>query len=322
MTLELCLPAELRGPATTITRIAAGLSGAGVYRVEAAGQVYVLKVSVHDEPIDAWRWKLQVRQLAASAGLAPQVVHVDEAQRAVVSAFVTDRSFPALFGDPRTRDAALALMGETLRRVHDIPLPPAPPAAPVGAVGREPREFLDLVWAGLAPQFALPAFVGDAVRRVLSEPAPERDCPLVLSHNDVNPTNVVYDGEHLLLLDWDAAGPNDPLFDLAAISVFLRMEDEACRKLLAAHDRAPVSALPVRFAYNQRIVAVMCGVMFLNLARGSGHAGATGAETIESTHSLGEIYQRMRAGELSIASPEGLWQFGLALVKARAAPGA
>lgn len=315
MSLETCLPAELRGPATTITRIAAGLSGAGVYRVEAAGQPYVLKVSTQDEPIDAWRWKLQIRQLAANAGVAPRVVHADEAQRAVVSAFVADRSFPALFGDPRTRDAALALIGETLRRVHDIPLPSAP-------VAKEPREFLDLVWAGLAPQFALPAFVGDAVRRVLTEPPPERDRPLVLSHNDVNPTNLVYDGEHLLLLDWDTAGPNDPLFDLAAISVFLRMDDETCRKLLAAHEGAPVSALPVRFAYNQRVVAVMCGVMFLNLARGSGHAGATGAETIDSTLSLVDVYGRMRAGELGLASPDGLWQFGLALVKASVAPGA
>ena len=43
--LEDCLPTELRGPATSITRIAAGLSGAGVYRVDAAGQMFVLKTA-------------------------------------------------------------------------------------------------------------------------------------------------------------------------------------------------------------------------------------------------------------------------------------
>ena len=43
--LDACLPPDLQGPATTITKIAAGLSGAGVYRVDAAGQAYVLKVS-------------------------------------------------------------------------------------------------------------------------------------------------------------------------------------------------------------------------------------------------------------------------------------
>ena len=55
MNLEDCLPADLQGPATTITRVAAGLSGAGVYRVEAAGEPFVLKIAVGSEPFAAWR---------------------------------------------------------------------------------------------------------------------------------------------------------------------------------------------------------------------------------------------------------------------------
>src|SRR5262245_10648691 len=97
--LPACLPAELRGPTTTITRIAAGLSGAGVHRVEAAGRSFVLKVAAETEPLAGWRGKLHVLELAAGAGLAPRVVHADEARRAVLSDFVVDRSFPALYGD-------------------------------------------------------------------------------------------------------------------------------------------------------------------------------------------------------------------------------
>jgi hypothetical protein len=51
MSLEACLPADLRGPATPITRIADGLSGAGVYRVEAAGAAFVLKISGEAKPL-------------------------------------------------------------------------------------------------------------------------------------------------------------------------------------------------------------------------------------------------------------------------------
>ena len=40
--VEDCLPPDLRAPETTITPIAAGLSGAGVYRVERDGRVLVL----------------------------------------------------------------------------------------------------------------------------------------------------------------------------------------------------------------------------------------------------------------------------------------
>jgi aminoglycoside phosphotransferase (APT) family kinase protein len=312
MSLEACLPAGLRGASTTITRVAAGLSGAGVYRVETAGRTFVLKVARDDEPPAAWRRKLHIQQLAANAGLAPRIVHTDEALRAVVSAFVVDRSFPAFYGNPQTREAAVAMLGRMLRRVHELPLPRE-------ADSRSAREFLATVWSGLVSSFALPAFVGDAVRRVLTEEGPARERALVLSHNDVNPTNLVYDGESLLLLDWDTAGANEPFYDLAAISVFARMDESTCRALLEVYDGAPVPSLPARFAYCRREVAVLCGAMLLNLARQSGHAGATGAETLDSVPSLADFYQRIRAGSLSVATGEGQWWFGLALMRESAA---
>ena len=308
MTLEACLPADLQGPSTTITRVAAGLSGAGVYRVEAEGRAFVLKVAHEDEPLAGWRRRLHAQELAANAGLAPRVVHTDEGRRAILSAFVVDRSFGARYGNPATREAAIEQLGKTLRRVHDLPLP-------AGADARDTRELLAAVWSGLPATFAVPAFVGASVRRVLMEDAPARDRALVLSHNDVNPTNLVYDGENLLLLDWDTAGPNDPLYDLASISVFLRMEEGACRRLLEAHDQQPIASLPVRFAYNRRLAAVVCGALFLHVARAGGHAGATGDETLESTTSLGDLYQLLRTGGLNVATAEGQWSFGLALVK-------
>ena len=86
--LEACLPETLRGTGTTITRVGAGLSGAGVFRVAAGEQTFVLKVSDAGEPFADWRRKVQIRQDAAEAGLAPSVVHVDEERRAVLSAFV------------------------------------------------------------------------------------------------------------------------------------------------------------------------------------------------------------------------------------------
>ena len=308
MNLEACLPADLRGPSTTFARVAAGLSGAGVYRVDANGHAFVLKVAGENQPLSEWQRRVHIQRLAADAGLAPRIVHVDEERRAIVSVFVVDRSFPAFWATPSTRDAALALLGSTLRRVHDLPLP-------ADAEAKDATSFLATIWSGLSGSFATPSFVGDAVERVLAERPPPAERSTVLSHNDMNPTNLVYDGERLLLFDWDMAAPNDPFYDLAAIAVFLRMDDATCQRLLAAHDGAPVNALPPRFVYDRRLVAVLCGAMFLHLARIGGHAGADGTETLETTASLGEFYQRMRAGAVNIASPDGQWAFGLALVK-------
>ena len=307
--LDDCLPADMRA-AATITMMAGGLSGAGVYRVEANGQPFVLKISRGDESIDMWRARLAILRLAASSGLAPGVIHTDETRRAVLSVFVTGKPFVAAYGDPSTRDVAVADLGRALRRVHDLPIPP-------GIKSRDPREHLATAWSGLSAIEGLPAFVGEAVQRVLDEAPRHSGRDAVLSHNDVNPGNLIYDGESLLLVDWDAAGRNDPYYDLATIALFHRMDDQTCRQLLAAHDGEAITEIPPFFAYSRRLIAVLCPVVGMEMYSSSGRAPVQSGpiETLETTLSLGEFYQKLRAGELRLDSQEGGRAFGLALVK-------
>ncbi|SBS28293.1 Homoserine kinase [Marinomonas aquimarina] len=49
------------------------------------------------------------------------------------------------------------------------------------------------------------------------KPVP-RPAQLRLCHNDLNPKNVLLDGSKAWLIDWEAAGMNDPLFDLAVLA--------------------------------------------------------------------------------------------------------
>ncbi|HEU4538740.1 MAG TPA: phosphotransferase, partial [Polyangiaceae bacterium] len=269
---------------------------------------FVLKIAGGVEAEADWPHTLEVQRLAAGAGLAPRVVHVDEARRAVLTEFVADRSFPAFYGDPRTREAALALLGRAVRRLHAL-------TPPGGARTRDARGFLAQIWGGLGAGFALPGFARDAIERALAEAAPAGDGAIVLCHNDLNPGNLAYDGEAILMLDWATAGLNDPFYDLATIAVFLRMDEATCLRLFSAYEGQPCAALPERFAYNRRLVAALAGAMQLYLARQMKHAGATGEETPASTLSLGEFYQQMMAGALRLGTAEGQWAFGLALLK-------
>jgi thiamine kinase-like enzyme len=284
------------------------MSGASVYRVEAAGQSFVLKVASEAENDAEWRRALHIQRLAADAGLAPRIVHVDEARRAVLTAFVVDRSFVAFYGNPRTHEAALTQLGRTVRRIHALPLP-----ADVNR--REPREFLTQVWNGFLANFALPDFASNAVQRVLAEEPPTSERAWVLGHNDLNPTNLVYDGESILILDWATAGPMDAFYDLAVLSVFLRMDEGTCLRLLSAYEGGQCVELPNRFLSTRRLAAALAGTFQLYLARQMKHAGATGAETLDATPSLGEFYQGMQAGTLKLGTADGHWGFGLALLK-------
>lgn len=305
MSLEACLPAQLRGATTAIAKLGGGLSGAGVYRVEAGRETYVLKVARADEPIEAWRQSVEIQRRAGEAGIAPRVIHDDEARRAVVSEHVVNRGFaPRLFAPP-TREAAIRQLGETLRRVHAIPLTS-------DATPRDARDLIAPMRERIAT-FAVPSFARTAIDQVLAETPPPRTRPLVTSHNDVNPSNLAFDGERLVLLDWDRAGPNDPFYDLAAVAMFFRLDDATASALIAAHDGAPPAALPEEFVFTRRLVAALCATLFLDLARAAGHAG--GDLPAEKAPTLGDVHSLIGIGALAPGSADGAWAFGLALVR-------
>ena len=53
----------------------------------------------------------------------------------------------------------------------------------------------------------------------------------------------------------------------------------------------------------------------MQLSNGRASAGSGPIETLESTLSLGEFYQKLRVGELRLDSLDGGRAFGLALIK-------
>ncbi len=323
MSLEACLPLSLRGPETRMTRISDGFSGAEVYRVDADGRAFVLKIAPAEEDSRSWHRALEIRRRAAAAGLTPEVIHVDEARRSVLTPLVVDRSFAALYRDPASHKRAVAQLGQTLRHLHALPLPPEAEATGVPASwavrATAPRAFLEISWAALTTaNIAVPDFVRGAADGALRALPPEPGRALVLSHNDMHPKNLVHDGVRLYLMDWDAAGPNEPFQDLATIAAFLGMDGITCRRLLSAYDDAPDAPLPARFLYDRRLIAALFGVGFLQLGYQSGYtagADASGGQTLEATPTLGEFHQRLQAGTLSLATGEGRWAFGLALAR-------
>lgn len=56
--------------------------------------------------------------------------------------------------------------------------------------------------------------------------APPSSRPLVLCHNDLNPKNIMFDSDRAWLIDWESAGLNDPLFDLAVMMHAQHLSDE------------------------------------------------------------------------------------------------
>lgn len=76
--------------------------------------------------------------------------------------------------------------------------------------------------------------------------------PIVFGHNDLLPANFIDDGERIWLIDYEYAGFNTALFDLAGIASNAGMSEEEAHALLAAYfGHEPDAALQRAFAAMQ-----------------------------------------------------------------------
>jgi thiamine kinase-like enzyme len=65
--------------------------------------------------------------------------------------------------------------------------------------------------------------------------AAQAPLPIVFGHNDLLPANIIDDGDRLWLIDFEYAGFNTAMFDLAGLSSNSGMSDGQAGQLLAAY---------------------------------------------------------------------------------------
>ncbi|HKE18067.1 MAG TPA: phosphotransferase [Kofleriaceae bacterium] len=295
------LPEPQVGRVTAIQPISMGLSGAAVYAVSSTRGELVLRVNAAGHDASRWAQQLLVLRRAAERGVAPAVVHVDEAARAIVSRRVEGVPLPAVLADPGQRAAAIAAVVEQLRELHALD--------PSGIAEGDPLAHARGEHAAQRARPGFPAWAAaldpifDEIEAILA-----RDRRRVVSHNDLNPGNILWDGARAWLVDWEVAGLGHPFYDLAALAMFLQLGDAAVDGLLAQQERRPVDdAERATFAALRRLVALLCGLLFASLVPDLSLLPA-------SPPTLAAFYAELRAGTLDLQDARGRGAFALALL--------
>jgi aminoglycoside phosphotransferase (APT) family kinase protein len=300
------LPEPVVGEVVSVTPIRMGLSGAGVYAVTGARGDYILRVQGERADESFWTQQLLVLRRAAERGIAPPIVHVDERARAVISKRVTGVPLPAALADPAQRGVAIAGVVTQLRALHAVD--------PDGIGERDAVTYARGVWQEqrLRPGFPTwAAGTGAALEAIAAVLA--RDTRRVVSHNDVNPGNVLWDGTRAWLVDWEVAGLGHPYYDLAAFATFLNLEAEAAHGLLALQEQSPLDdEARATFAAMRQLVGLVAGCVFLGLVP---DLAVYPAPTRADAPTLAGCYGEMRAGRLDLQTPRGRAAFGLALLR-------
>lgn len=195
-------------------------------------------------------------RIAAAAGIAPEIHHLDEARRVVVMEFVETlplRNFPG--GTVALADA----LGGLLARLEATPVFPSFVAYPDIVA----RLFAHVRRTGLFT----PALLDPHVERLeqVSADYVAESTQLVSSHNDCHQGNILFDGERLWLIDWESAYRNDPLVDVAVVLDSLSLPSEAEDALLRARlNRAPDASVRARLKTVRALTRLYFAGVFLS----------------------------------------------------------
>jgi hypothetical protein len=243
---------------------------------------------------------------AADAGIAPRVRYCDPAHGITVMDFIDARP---LTEHPGGREAVARELGDMLRRLQACP--PFPAFA--GRADPLPLLLQMLAGSGLFAPGLLDAHAEALARlRVLR---PWDPAALAPSHNDPNPRNLISDGRRLWLIDWELAGQNDPLFDLAIVSLDLADTPALQARLLqAALGRAPGEADVEALAIVRLLVRLFYGCIALEaLTHDSGRAQIASLVALTPAEFRAEV----EAGRLGAGHPDATaYAFGLMSLRA------
>jgi thiamine kinase-like enzyme len=167
-----------------------------------------------------------ILHVVSAAGIAPAVLRCDPSQRLLVTRWIE----PTLT-TPGTGDARMIFRVATaMAKLHGLPAP------------RELRRIRFDEQATML-QADLPAtptltelrdIAGRVFARLTAAPG-----PIVLCHHDIHAQNMVLDDtERLWLVDWEYAGLNDPVFDLASYASQCGLSGNAMQLLCEAYATA------------------------------------------------------------------------------------
>jgi len=205
-----------------VTALSGGVTNAN-YRVDVGDEQVVLRVAGEHTAllgIDR-RQESLANRLAASIGVAPEVLFESPDDGWLVSRFVPGRTVSA---EELATEPLLGEVVSTLRRVH---------GAGVIDQSFNPFEIVRRYHQTAEGRGVTEPFDYLAALSVLEQIRDVRPFRRArFCHNDLLNGNFLYD-DALRILDWEYAGMGDPFFDLANLSVNHQFSAEADERLVA-----------------------------------------------------------------------------------------
>lgn len=213
----------------SVERITHGASGAGVFKLTVDGRNYLLRVEGEPDGFRDPRRQYACLGIAADAGVAPRLIYADPNDGVAITDFLsTDLTPPAGWN----KAELVRMLTGTVKVLHAAPLFPAL----VNYLEGVEALMRSCQATGILPARALEKYRRYFNKLLKAYPDGKRArADLVSSHNDLNPGNVLFQGNKAWLVDWESAFAADRYVDLASIANFFATKDHERELMLQAY---------------------------------------------------------------------------------------
>jgi aminoglycoside phosphotransferase len=287
----------------SLVALGGGLSGARIYKIRVGGIAYLLRIEgARDALRDPVRGYACLT-IAAQALLAPRVRYANAEDGVAITDFIIAR--PLSLEYRGSRDHLRVELAQAVRSLHATPgFPPF-----IDYLDALDAMMTRLEASGLLTSEVLtPALAAyRAVTAIYRRLTPD----LVSSHNDLNPRNILYDGQRLWLIDWEAAFRADRYVDLAALANTYAQDDAAEALFLRTYFGEDAGlARRARLFLARQISHVFHALAFLNGVAAE-RPDLRPAKDL-APPSLEDLHLALEAGEPVLDTVEGRLAYGLA----------
>jgi hypothetical protein len=287
-----------------IRKMTKGHNAALKFRVVVQGRPYLLRIIMLTNSVLGPTRQFTCMKAAAEAGLAPHVWYASTEDQISITDFVEETPFPA--------NEALARMPTVLRALHA--LPPFPEG-----VHHLDTTCMFLMHKGAAVDGFLRKFQEAKIlskgeydelfawHAQLAAVYPYQDADMVSSHNDLfKPDNILFDGQRVWLVDWEAAFRNDRYADLAVVANLVVTNEAEERIYLQEYfGRPPDPYQQARYFLMQQIVHLFYTMAFLFL----GSSGEP-VDQSEKAPEFTDFHRRVWAGEVNLSDKDTKTVYG------------
>ncbi len=184
-----------------ITPLLGGGSSAQMFKIRINDSYYVLRMMGLDQPIEDRNIQVLCAEYGSGLQLAPFCYYADASEGVMICDYIQQQPF--------TKAMILNQMPSLLKKLHYSGSIPEPHCVIFPYL----NEFIQKLSA-ITPLQALKDYL-KTIQDVMAILQAHRQ--LASCHNDLNSENVLYDGKQFYLIDFEAAGLEDPYFDLATI---------------------------------------------------------------------------------------------------------